>query len=564
MMALRISRGCRRFVHSEVKANATLRQASTVDDVPCDSDEQRHQRQSRILSSLSNQQEIQFVSSQTHWSTNPYELLRHGRGESYHRPQPPDVIVSPGCVEDVSELLKFCNRHRIPVIPFGAGTSVEGHVCCLHGGISLDLSNFQSITLPGEEGEGEGRNDEDYSRERISSASASSTTTPATSTTPDLVIIDDPIATVGAGVTRKTLNDALRHTGLQFVVDPGADASIGGMTATGASGTTAVRYGTMRENVLALECVLADGSIIRTGTKAAKNSAGYDLTSLMVGSEGTLGVITSVTVKLHPIPEHVMAATVVFNNLSDAANCVAMIKLSEIPVLRCELLDASSVAAFNKWERNKQANSNGKQQQNVSLLKEEKPTLFLELQASSSTSLEDQVKQVETVAKEFDGFDFQFTSDENERRALWAARHELYYAAINSRHMPSSASSTVVTDACVPLSKFAAVIEATARDVEEQGVVGPVFGHAGDGNFHCILPILDTDTEEYIASVHEINDRLIRRAIAAGGTCTGEHGVGYGKSKYLSEQYGPGAVSTMKLIKAALDPMGILNPGKIV
>ena len=520
--------------------------------------QQQQQTKMMILSALS---EMNFVSSETNWSTNPYELERHGRGESYHQPSPPDVVVSPGCVEDVSTILKYCNQNKIPVTAFGAGTSVEGHVCCLEGGISLDTQQLQNIILPGEQQQQE----------------------------EEQQVIDDPIAVVGAGVTRKALNDALRHTGLQFVVDPGADATIGGMAATSASGTTAVRYGTMRDNILSLECVLADGTIIKnTGTRAPKNSAGYDLTSLMIGSEGTLGIISSVTVKLHPIPSEVMAATVVFDTLRQAANCVAMIKLSEIPVVRCELLDGPSVAAFNKWEQNKHRQQQQQQQQrddssptdgesttttstsvssstSITSIQDEKPTLFLEFQASSKISLQDQVAQTESIAiNEFDGHNFRSTSDPNERKQLWSARHELYYAAINSRHIPSSASKTVVTDACVPLSKFAQVIEETARDVQQQNVVGPVFGHAGDGNFHCILPIVETDPPEYITKVHEINDRLVRRAIDAGGTATGEHGVGYGKSKYLARQYGPGAVSTMKLIKKAFDPMNILNPGKII
>lgn len=449
-------------------------------------------------------------------STNPYELERHGRGESYHPTQRPHAILRPAQVEDVSKILEFCNQHLIPVVPFGAGTSVEGHVCCLQGGISLDTSLFQAIETP--------------------------TDLDPSSTLPDAM------ARVGAGVTRKTLNQALRHTGMQFVVDPGADATIGGMTATGASGTTTVRYGTMRENILQVDCVLADGTVVQAGTQALKNSAGYDLLSLLCGSEGTLGVITSVTVKLHPIPQHVMAAVCVFPSIKEAAQAVTMLKLSDIPVLRCELLDSTSVAAFNAYKKD---------------LPDRKvlPTLFLEFSASSEAIIQEQVHMTASICDEFEGSDFQCTADEGERKALWAARHMLYYASLNLR--PGS-KDAIITDACVPISKFAELIDATAKHVEELGVVGPCFGHAGDGNFHCILPIVPGDSEEYILRLHDISNRLIERTLKVGGTCTGEHGIGYGKIKYLHQQYGPGTVAMMKSIKQALDPNNILNPGKVV
>jgi D-lactate dehydrogenase (cytochrome) len=360
--------------------------------------------------------------------------------------------------------------------------------------------------------------------------------------------LPDPIARVGAGVTRMTLNNALRHTGMQFVVDPGADATIGGMVATGASGTTAVRYSTVRENLLQVQVVLADGTVANAGTQALKNSAGYDLLSLLCGSEGTLGVITSATVKLHPVPEHITAAVCVFQTLKEAAEAVAMLKLCDIPVLRCELLDGPSVAAFNAYKKN-------------SPDRVVAPTLFLEFSASSDTALAEQVQKTKAVCDDFGGSDFQFTSGEEERKALWAARHGLYYATLNLR---PGAKDAMLTDACVPISKFAEIIEATARDVEELDVVGPCFGHAGDGNFHCILPLVEGDSEDYIARLHQVNDRLIQRTLAAGGTCTGEHGVGYGKIKYLEAQYGSGAVQMMKAIKRSLDPNAILNPGKIV
>jgi D-lactate dehydrogenase (cytochrome) len=450
------------------------------------------------------------------FKTNRYELERHGRGESYHPTRPPDAIISPTSVDEVVTIVQYCNQHHIPIVPFGAGTSVEGHVCCLQGGVSLDMGLFQQMDLPEMNGEDDA--------------------------------LPDPIATVGAGVTRMTLQNALRHTGMQFVVDPGADATIGGMVATGASGTTAVRYGTMRENILEVQCILADGTVVNTGTRALKNSAGYDLLSLLCGSEGTLGVITSVTVKLHPIPSHVIAAVCVFDSLKEAAQAVATLKLCDIPVLRCELLDSTSVAAFNAYQKEGPDRT-------------VQPTLFLEFSASSDETLQEQVQMTESICEDFGGSEFQFTSGEEERKALWSARHTLYYASLNLR---PGAKDAILTDACVPLSKFAELIEATAQDVQEQGVVGPCFGHAGDGNFHCILPIVDGDSEEYTAKLHQVNNNLIQRTLKAGGTCTGEHGVGYGKIKYLEQQYGPGAVHMMKLIKQSLDPNNIMNPGKVV
>ena len=480
---------------------------------------EQKQQQQTLIDQL--QRELQEVEC----STNHYELERHGRGESFHPTKPPVAIFKPTTVEQIQTILKFCNTHKLPVVPFGVGTSVEGHVNALQGGLSLDMEYFNSIQTPDD------------------LASDSET-------------LPDPIAIVGAGVTRQTLNEALRHTGMQFVVDPGADATIGGMVATGASGTTAVRYGTMRENILAVEAVLADGTVVQTGTKALKNSAGYDLLGLMCGSEGTLGVITKITVKLHPIPEHVVAAVCVFDDLKEAAEAVAALKLCEIPIVRCELLDGPSVAAFNNYNKTSDQSSEKPKEMAVS------PTLFLEFQASSQETLDEQVKLTQSICvDDHNGSDFQFTTGDEQRKALWSARHTLYYASLNLR--PGS-TDAILTDACVPLSKFAELIEATAEDVIEKDVVGPCFGHAGDGNFHCILPVLADDPPEYTAKLHEINNNLIRRTLEAGGTCTGEHGVGYGKVKYLEAQYGPGAVFMMKSIKQSLDPNNIMNPGKVV
>jgi D-lactate dehydrogenase (cytochrome) len=455
------------------------------------------------------------------FTTNIYERNRHGKGESHHPTAAPDVVVTPTCTEDIRCIIKHCVEHRIPIIPFGVGTSVEGHVSALFGGLSLDTTLLQTIDIPDMTGE----------------------------------MIPDQIATVGAGVTRKTLNEALRYTGMQFSVDPGANATIGGMVATGASGTTAVRYGTMRENILALECVLpdAEATVVRAGTHALKSSAGYDLVSLMCGSEGTLGVITSVTVKLHAIPEHVVAAVCVFDSLTDAAQAVAAIKLAEIPITRCELLDASSVQAFNAYSSSKDEKKKPMQV---------KPTLFLEFQGSSQVSLDEQVSMTESIfVNDFRGSNFDFKSDEYDRRALWSARHDLLYATIAMR---PGATSAFITDACVPLSHFAHLIQATADDVREKKIVGPCFGHAGDGNLHCILPLLEDESDEYLAKVHQVNENLIERTLLAGGTCTGEHGVGYGKIKYLERQYGPGATIMMQMVKKGLDPYNIMNPGKVV
>jgi D-lactate dehydrogenase (cytochrome) len=303
------------------------------------------------------------------------------------------------------------------------------------------------------------------------------------------------------------------------------------------------------------------GIRVTTGTRALKNSAGYDLTSLLCGSEGTLGVITSVTVKLHPIPDHVVAATCVFDTLKQAALAVTAMKLCEIPLVRCELLDATSITAFNAYQNVDSADTNTS---NATMMKmQEKPTLFLEFHGPTEATLREQVQMTESICTNEDhgGSNFTFTSGEEERKALWSARHSLYYASLALR---PGAKDALLTDACVPLSKFANLIAATAQDVQELGVVGPCFGHAGDGNFHCILPVVEGDSEDYIERVNQVNNNLIQRTLEAGGTCTGEHGVGYGKIKYLERQYGTGAVAMMKRIKSALDPHNIMNPGKVV
>lgn len=384
---------------------------------------------------------------------------------------------------------------------------------------------------------------------------------------------------------------ALKSSASDFLKSPFADATIGGMAACGASGTAAVKYGTMRENVLAATAVLppttilsaadADGNatnatakVVRCGTNALKSSAGYNLPAILVGSEGTLGVMTDVTVKLHPVPPHVIAASCQFADLHSAAEAVAMIRMMNVPVSRIELLDETSIEAFNRTlggERSSDGAAADNEQLNLRPM-DVKPTLFMEFSGHSELAASEDLSAARRVcADEFGATGFASASDESTRRALWAARHRLYYAVIALRagtgegdDEGATPQSTVLADACVPLRHFADVVSATARDVEERGVVGPCFGHAGDGNFHCILPLKKNDAKEYRENVFEVVEKLTDRAIRLGGTCTGEHGIGYGKKKYLKMMYGDGGVSMMKALKKSMDPYNIMNPGKIV
>lgn len=335
------------------------------------------------------------------------------------------------------------------------------------------------------------------------------------------------------------------------MVDPGADATIGGMVATGASGTTTVKYGTMRENILSLDVVLPSSpeKVVHCGTTARKSSAGYDLVSLMCGSEGTLGIITGITVKLHPIPAFTSSAVCAFSDLHCAADAVTAIMQIGLSPTRCELLDATAIHAFNQF---------AKDMDDMPL----STHLFLEFSGASQSFVQEQVSLAQSLLiDDFDAIDFQVTSDEERRKKLWAARHQLYYASLALR---PGTTGAIVTDVCVPLSEFSKIIEETVRDIKENSVVGPCFGHAGDGNFHCILPILENDSQDYMDRVLGVNDRIVQRAIQVGGTCTGEHGIGYGKKKYLPLQYGEGAVEMMRHLKLAIDPNNIMNPGKIV
>jgi D-lactate dehydrogenase (cytochrome) len=428
----------------------------------------------------------------------------HSRGESYHAPAAPDIVCFPHTTDEVAAILKISARWQVPVIAFGAGTSLEGHVNAIRGGISIDLREMNNVV-------------------RLS--------------------VEDLDATVEAGVTRLQLNKALNNTGLAFPVDPGADATIGGMAATRASGTTAVRYGTMRENVLGLTVVLADASIIKTGTRARKSAAGYDLTRLFVGSEGTLGVITEVTVRLHPLPEAVSAATCAFESIQGAVETViATIQLG-IPVARIELLDEAQMDAVNRYSKTSYPVA---------------PTLFFEFHSDSERHVADQAEAVQALALERGGRGFAWASHLEDRERLWQARHHALYAALALR----AGAQAWTTDVCVPISRLAECIVETKKD----GVGAPfpicLVGHAGDGNFHLIY-VLDPDSPSERAEASRLNERMVMRALAMGGTCTGEHGVGIGKMKYLEAEHGP-ALDVMRTIKRALDPDNRMNPGKLL
>jgi len=428
---------------------------------------------------------------------------QHGRDESFHAVAPPDAVAFAQSTEEVSEIVKVCARHKVPVIPFGTGTSLEGHVAALEGGISLDVSGMDEIL-------------------RVSA--------------------EDLDCSVQPGVRRKQLNEYLRDTGLFFPIDPGADASLGGMTATRASGTNAVRYGTMRENVLSLEVVMADGRIIRTAKRARKSSAGYDLTRLFVGSEGTLGVITEVTLRLYGIPEAVSSAVCSFATLDDAVNAVILTIQSGIPIARIELLDDVQMDAINKY---------------AGLDYPVQSTLFLEFHGSEA-GVAEQAEAMQAIAAEFGGGDFQWTTRAEERNKLWQARHDAAYACKALR--PDA--QVWATDVCVPISRLAECLTETKQDILDNNLIAPIVGHVGDGNFHLVF-VVDHDDADEVARAEAVNERMVMRALAMDGTCTGEHGIGYGKLDFLVAEHGA-AVGAMRSIKQALDPDNIMNPGKIV
>ena len=428
----------------------------------------------------------------------------HASGEDYLPPAAPDAVCFVHSTEEVSAIVKICADHGVPVIPYGTGTSLEGHVIAVHGGVSIDLSQMDAVLQ---------------------------------------VNAEDIDCRVQAGVTRKQLNEYLRDTGLFFPIDPGADASLGGMAATRASGTNAVRYGTMRENVLGLTVVLADGRVIRTGGRARKSAAGYDLTRLFVGSEGTLGVITEIQLRLYGIPEAISSAVCQYPTLGDAVNTVILTIQSGIPVARIELLDSLQMGAciaYSKLEGY-----------------EAKPTLWFEFHGTEA-SVREQAEQVGAISDEFGGGGFQWTDRTEERNKLWQARHDAYFAALAM----APGKSGIATDACVPISRLAECVLDTQRDIEESGLLAPIVGHAGDGNFHLVI-LIDRDDADEMKQAKALIERLNLRAIAMGGTCTGEHGIGLGKVDFLIAEHGE-AVSVMRSIKTAFDPANIMNPGKVL
>ena len=437
-------------------------------------------------------------------STGDDDRLRHGTDESWHDPTPPQVVVYPARTEHVVELMRVCARHRTPVIPFGAGSSLEGHVLALHGGVCVDMTQMNRIL-------------------RVS--------------------VEDMDATVEAGVTRKQLEAKLRPEGVFYPVDPGADATIGGMIATGASGTTTVRYGGTRENVLSLRAVTADGSVIRTGSRARKSSAGYDLTHLLIGSEGTLGIVTEATLRLQPTPEAMSAAVCAFPTLDAAVDTVIAVAQYGIAVARIELLDQTMMDAVER---------------RFELGYAVKPTLFLEFHGSEA-EVREQAAAVGELAEEHGTEGFVWTTDEAERRRLWEARHGSYEAGLALQ----AGARVFTSDVCVPISRLAETILTTRREIDEAGLLAPIVGHVGDGNFHVMFLIQPGD-EAMLEVVRGLNERIVRRAIEADGTCTGEHGVGFGKAAYLVLEKGEESVAAMRAVKAALDPDGLLNPGKVL
>jgi D-lactate dehydrogenase (cytochrome) len=436
-------------------------------------------------------------------STSAAICAHHGKDESYHPPHAPDAVAFVRTTDEVSAIVKLCAEHKTPVIAFGTGSSLEGHVAALAGGVCIDTSQMNRIL-------------------RLNA--------------------EDLDATVEAGVTRKQLNEHLRDTGLFFPIDPGADASLGGMAATRASGTNAVRYGTMRENVLAVTVVLADGRVIRTARRARKSAAGYDLTRLFVGSEGTLGIITELTVRLYGIPEAISAAVCAFPRIGGAVDTVILTIQSGVPVARIELLDDLQMAAVNKYSK---------------LDHKVAPTLFFEFHGTP-TGVAEQAETVKAIAADYGAEDFRWATTPEERSQLWQARHDAYYAALAMR----PGSKGFATDVCVPISRLAECISETKRDLAQSPIAYALVGHVGDGNFHLVF-MIDPNRPEELAEARRLNDRMIARALAMEGTSTGEHGVGYGKMDFLVAEHGE-AVSVMGTIKKALDPDGILNPGKIV
>ncbi len=429
---------------------------------------------------------------------------QHGRDESPYPPLAPDAVVFAESNDDVIALVQLCNQHRVPLIPYGVGSSIEGHLLAVQGGVSLDLSRLNKVLA---------------------------------------VNAEDLTVTVQAGVTRKQLNAEIKDTGLFFPIDPGADASLGGMTATRASGTNAVRYGTMRENVLGLKVVTAEGKLIDTARRARKSSAGYDLTRLFVGSEGTLGVIAEVTLRLYPQPEAISAATCSFPHVKAAVDTVIQTIQLGVPVARCELLDALTVRAVNLRDK---------------LGLPEQPLLLFEFHGSES-GVREQAETVQAVATEHGGADFKWATRPEERSKLWEARHAAYFACLQLK--PGCRS--VTTDVCVPISRLADCIVQTVEDTHASFLPAPILGHVGDGNFHCAI-LADPNSPRELEEAERLNRRVVERALAMDGTCTGEHGVGLHKMDFLVQEHGADAIDLMARIKRSFDPLNLLNPGKIL
>jgi D-lactate dehydrogenase (cytochrome) len=428
---------------------------------------------------------------------------QHGRDESPFDVPPPDVVVYCESTDEVAAVVKLADQHAVPVIPYGAGSSLEGHLLAVQGGVSIDLSRMNRILS---------------------------------------IQPEDLTVTVQAGVTRMQLNNEIRHTGLFFPIDPGADATIGGMSATRASGTNAVRYGTMRENVLALTVVTPSGEVIHTGTRAKKSSAGYDLTRLMIGSEGTLGVMTEITLKLFPQPEAVMAAVCSFPTIADAVQTTIEVIQMGVPIARCELLDANAVKAVNRHDK---------------LSLRESPMLLMEFHGTPA-GVKEQIETVEQIAGEHQGLAFEWAETPEERTRLWTARHHAYLSGLQLK----PGCRAVTTDSCVPISRLAECLLDTVAEVDESGLPYFIVGHVGDGNFH-VAYLIDPNIPSERETAERLNHQLVQRALQLDGTCTGEHGIGLHKMEFLVSEAGAGAVDMMRTVKRALDPKNIMNPGKI-
>mgnify|MGYP001309315407 FL=1 len=438
------------------------------------------------------------------FSTAEAVRAHHGHDESHFPDALPDAVVFPHTTEEVAVIVALCREHGVALIPYGVGSSLEGHILAVRGGISVDFSEMNKVLA---------------------------------------VHAEDMDAVVQPGVTRKQLNAELHGSGLFFPIDPGADASLGGMAATRASGTNAVRYGTMRENVLGMTAVLADGRVIRTGGRARKSSSGYDLTRLLVGSEGTLGLITELTVRLHPLPEAVSAAICTFPDVDAAVRTVIQTIQLGVPVARIELLDSLTVTAINRYSKT---------------TLREAPMLFFEFHGSPA-GVEEQAATVQELARDNGGEDFEWATRPEDRSRLWQARHDTYFACLNLK----PGCRGITTDVCVPISRLAEAIAGTRADIAASGLTAPIVGHVGDGNFHTLI-LVDPEDAAEIERAEALNRRIVERALALDGTCTGEHGIGFGKQDFLLAEHGEAAVDAMRLVKQALDPHNLLNPGKVV